>query len=151
MAVTDKDLLQFVAELREHAARGTPVTWNAWPWTDVDSRLLHHLPPPTSSSAADVSGDWRASFRFGLLHYRRGPGFVLVSDSRPGTSATDILLDRPQELSLLERLSQPGILAPDEDGAETLRAYGLVLERDGMGVALPYRRRRLPLPLSVLN
>jgi hypothetical protein len=89
--------------------------------------------------------------RFGLLYYRRGPGFVIVYDGRPIRLADEILLDEPAEVRLFERLLEPGPLDRDDPAARRLRAAKLLLEADGMAVTLPYREGRIALPLDVMS
>jgi len=140
------DLLAFVADLRDRTAKAEHVEWRREMIGDADPDLLCHLVPPTSGHKER----WHEVHRFGLLYYRRGPGFVIVYDGRPVAVADELLLDDPEEVRLFERLGQPGPLTPDDPAASRLRTAGLLLEADGMAVALPYRETRLALPLDIM-
>ncbi|RJQ76798.1 hypothetical protein D5S17_17210 [Pseudonocardiaceae bacterium YIM PH 21723] len=56
----------------------------ALPWPP---RTVQHLPPPAAADGAAATmalRNWRAGYRPGSCHYRVGPGFVLITDERPG-------------------------------------------------------------------
>ncbi|GAA1949572.1 DUF5825 family protein [Kitasatospora viridis] len=141
------DALGFVADLRDRTARGERVDWQLEALgLAPDPELLCHLAPP----APDQAPRWHELHRFGLLYYRRGPGFVIVYDARPTATAAQLLLDDPDELRLFDRLARPGPLASDDPAARRLRTARLVMEVDGWAVALPYRESRLVLPLDIM-
>src|ERR1700740_3363762 len=90
--VGDNDgILHFLRFLREAASHGINVVWESAGDLGCDPRLLYHLPPP----AGDPS--WRSAYRYGLCHYRVGPGFVVVTDQRHGP-AVPITLRETQEI-----------------------------------------------------
>ncbi len=143
------EFLRFIGELRECTAQGQSVAWSLSSLGGIDPSLLYHLWPPGQSGPADSRGQWRSAHHFGMCYYRRGPGFVLVHDERPAGRG-ETLIDQPADLDLFDRLREPGPVSPDEPGAARLRELRLILEIDGLAIALPYRERRLAMPTSVL-
>ena len=67
-------ILHFLRFLREAASQGVDVAWESAGDLGCDTRLLYHLPPPAGHPS------WRSAYRYGLCHYRVGPGFVTVAD-----------------------------------------------------------------------
>jgi Family of unknown function (DUF5825) len=151
MAQGDLATLTFVAGLRDSTARGEPVTWRLDVISDLDPDLLCHLVPPAGPCTPGIRARWHEVHRFGLLYYRRGPGFVVVYDGRPISAAGETLLAEPGEVRLFERLQEPAPLWRDDPTAQRLRAAKLLLEIDGMAVALPYRESRIALPLDLFS
>jgi Family of unknown function (DUF5825) len=151
MACSDLALLTFVASLRDHTARGEQVAWRLDAIGDLDPDLLCHLVPPSGPCSPGMLARWHKAYRFGLLYFRRGPGFVVVYDGRPISAADEILLDEPEEVQLFERLREPAPLGRSHPAAQRLRAAKLLLETSGLAVALPYRESRIALPLDLFS
>jgi hypothetical protein len=107
-----------------------------------DTRLLYHLAPP----AGDPS--WRSAYRYGLCHYRVGPGFVTVTDQRRGP-AVPITLRETQEIRLVQDLDRPG---PSEKSSAFVRLLqsGLIIGHTRDALCLPYRLRRWPIPCTAI-
>lgn len=140
--------LMFIASLRDRTGRGESVTWRLETLADLDldPDLLCHLVPPAGCTDPGVRARWHRVHRFGLLYYRSAPGFVAIYDSRPVTGAGEILLAKPEEAQLFERLSRPGPLPCDDPAARRLRDAKLLAELDGIAVALPYRESQIAPP-----
>lgn len=128
------------------------------PWTgpvpeDMDTRLVHHLPPPVSPSGLPADPrveQWRAAFRPGSYFYRTGPQFVLVKDTREPDRAARIRVDQEPLVDALLLCEQPVWLAGQDAAArpalEFLLSRGLLLRISGFVLTAPYRMRRWPVP-----
>lgn len=129
------------------------------PWTgpipaDLDTDLLHHLPPPPVGMTADTRVErWRAAFRPGLCFYRRGPGFILVKDTRiPGRGAR-IRIDQEPLINALLLCEEP-VRLDAQDGIvraalEFLLSESLLLRFGDFITTAPYRMRRWPIPTTL--
>jgi hypothetical protein len=139
--------LSFVRFLREATSVGVWVSWSGVIDSDLDAGQLYHLPPPSSDSA------WRAGHEAGLCYYRIGPGFIQVSDRRPGTPPRQVVLDTRAQLDLFTRYLVPGPAADtgsDTDGAHRDLVLGRLLLRIGdHAVTLPHRLLCRPVPWTV--
>ncbi|GAB2722556.1 RiPP maturation radical SAM C-methyltransferase [Kitasatospora kifunensis] len=150
-----RETLEFIGTLRDHTSRAQVLPWR----TDLsglpDPRLLYHLSPPGQADQPAELDSWRQAHRYGLLHYRRGPGFVVVHDSRPGARRAEIILDTPESGDLLDHYATPRPLPtadhPTFPAVQDLLRDDLLLALGGLAVALPYRLHRLPLPIEVLG
>jgi hypothetical protein len=139
--------LSFVRFLREATSVGVWVSWSGVIDSDLDAWQLYHLPPPSSDSA------WRAGHEAGLCYYRIGPGFIQVSDRRPGTPPRQVVLNTQPQLDLFTRYLVPGPAADtgsDTDGAHRDLVLGRLLLRIGdHAVTLPHRLLCRPVPWTV--
>ena len=126
----------FVRRLQDAAGQAAPIAWSGR--VELDETLLHHLPPPAGCSAA-----WRDAYRPALFHYRRGPGFVLVTDHRSGTAAATTLPDEPF------LTFATGAPIGDQDVAHLVEA-GLLLRVGDHAITAPYRLRRWPIPCTAV-
>lgn len=138
----DDGILHFLRFLREAASHGIDVVWESAGDLGCDTRLLYHLPPP----AGDRS--WRSAYRYGLCHYRVGPGFVTVTDRRRGPAVPVILRDT-REIGLIRGLDRPG---PSEESSAFARLLhaGLLVGHGRHALRLPYRLRRWPIPCTAI-
>lgn len=109
-------------------------------------RTLVHLPPPRSGiSCAD---QWRASYRFGLCAYRRGPGFVQIRDVRPDGEHIRVRMDGEWAEAFETLTTGTSALSKSERLLADLIDAGLALSLlDGHHVP-PTRLRRWPIPFS---
>ncbi|MFI1094179.1 DUF5825 family protein [Streptomyces sp. NPDC020917] len=150
-----QEAVEFVRSLREHTAHARSLPWRADLSRLPAPRILFHLSPPIEADQSATVRTWRATYRYGLLHYRRGPGFLIVRDFRPGATRDEIVLDRPESVSALEHFADPHPLPAADDpsypSVQNLLADGMLLAVGGLAVALPYRLHRLPLPIEVLG
>jgi Family of unknown function (DUF5825) len=141
---TVRPSLASVRLLRDAVARGIAVTWHGSLDFGGDPALLYHLPPP----ACGHDPHWKATFRYGLCHYRVGPGFVVVIDRRRG-SAVPTVIDDPDEMALLDGLAAPAP-APDGPAFDRLLRRGLVLEHNGAALTVPHRLLYWPIPCTAI-
>ncbi len=147
--------LSFVRFLREATSAGVWVRWSGTVDPGLDVGLLCHLPPPVAESAAADSRQgraWRAGTEAGLCYYRVGPGFVQVTDRRPGAAPRTVAVRSPAELELFGRLLVPGPV-PDADdpqatAGELIRTR-LILRIGEDAVTLPHRLTCRPVPWNV--
>lgn len=139
---SDEGILHFLRLLREAASYGINVAWESAGDLGCDTRLLYHLPPP----AADPS--WRSAYRYGLCHYRVGPGFLMVTDRRRGPAAS-FTLRGTREIGLVQNLDRP---SPSEDSSafDGLVRSGLIISHARDALCLPYRLRRWPIPCTAI-
>jgi hypothetical protein len=151
-----EDSLLFIRELRDATREGRRVDWAASTGGAIDLRSLHHLYPPRAlngDAAAAALLQWRAAFRYGLCHYRLGPGFILIDDERPSFRSTYAIADA-DALAAFERYEQPAPVPTPQDtraaAFAALQQAGLLLRLGQSAVSLPYRLTRLPLPSEVL-
>jgi Family of unknown function (DUF5825) len=144
-----------VAWLRDQMAAGVIERWTGVVADNVDTTLLHHLPPPEAAAAQTADTDprltaWTAAFRPALCYYRVGPGFIHVKDIRDPAASARLTLDYPAHRQLFLRCLRP-TLVDDLTDAEHAAVAALTQERllliaDGLAVTVPYRMRRWPIP-----
>jgi hypothetical protein len=148
-------LALLVAWLRDQLAAGVVERWTGVVADNVDTTLLHHLPPPERAAAQTADTDprliaWTAAFRPALCYYRVGPGFIHVKDIRDPAASVRLTLDYAAHRQLFLRCLHPTLL-DDLTGAEHAALAALTQERlmliaDGLAVTVPYRMRRWPIP-----
>ncbi|HET7015255.1 MAG TPA: DUF5825 family protein [Streptosporangiaceae bacterium] len=153
--------LSFVRFLREATSVGVWVSWWGTVDLDLDPELLCHLPPPSSDSADSGLGEpaagtaWRAGHEAGLCYYRLGPGFVQVTDRRPGAPPRRVVLNAQPRLDLFASHLVPGPVSATDTGDARSEAYrelvrGRLLLRIGnYAVTLPHRLLCRPVPWNV--
>lgn len=109
---------------------------------------LFALQPPREHPDAMTLEAWRSGFRFGLLYWRAGPGFVIVRDARRA-AINYFTLNEPGYLDAVQRghLGE-GLVDVDADALSALEEEGLVYRIDGEAVFLPYRMRHWPVPFN---
>jgi hypothetical protein len=145
----DLRLLRFLRVATSHTLR---VDWELAGRPLVAERDLLHLVPPTGG--ADVAGvacatAWRAGYRYGSYHYRRGPDFVTVKDIRPSGPPVHLTIDgdsavRFRELADAEHLADLSAAAT-EALADAVQ-FGLAVRGDRTFLVLPWRMRIWPVP-----
>jgi hypothetical protein len=141
--------LAFVAGLREATACARAAEWHARLAGEVDLRPLHHLCPPVSPGTAGVRA-WQRSYRPGQRYYRRGPGFVVLYDTRQGAPHAEVVLSEPAEVELFGRLHDPGPADLAGPAFARLDDAGALFSLGGMAVLTVGRLRRLILPRNML-
>lgn len=136
-AATTADYLAF---LRDAAGVGLRVSWRG-SLEGISHAPFRHLDPPRDDSGKAA---WPVPPR-PLLTLRRGPGFVLIEDSRDGRMRRTVV-DRPDRIAVLV---EPGLGCIADDGldADTGRAVraladlGLVAAVGDHWLTLPVRFR----------
>jgi hypothetical protein len=133
--------------------QGAEDAWSVPLPDDLDTRLLHHLPPPVPDQGQQASPEvagWRLAFRPALCYYRRGPGFISVRDLREPGGEARIVIDQAPLLAAFLRCEEPVRLAGEtgEDLAalEFLLGENLLLASGGWAVTAPYHMLRWPVP-----
>ncbi|MCX4474585.1 DUF5825 family protein [Micromonospora sp. NBC_01655] len=155
-------IVRIIALLRECSSIGARVTWSlilGAEQLDLIPRL-DHLPAPDRMTVrgreASAVGPWRSTGNFGLLYFRRGPGFLSVVDQRP-ESGRRVVLDDPAMVDVFVRglegcawaevTRNPGHAAAARD----LVGDGLVLRLGDHCVTLPVHMRSWPLGAALLG
>ncbi|MGH3190395.1 MAG: DUF5825 family protein [Streptosporangiaceae bacterium] len=138
------------ARARCRLSLAEPEPWAGPVPADLDTRPLHHLPPPAPPAAGVRVEQWRAAYRPGLCYYRVGPGFILVRDAREPGRGSRIRVDQQPLISALLLCEQP-VRLDSQDAAvraalEFLLSEGLLLRFGGLVMTAPYRMRRWPIP-----
>ena len=138
--------LGFIRFISGCEMNGIPVRWALrWSGTAAELAPLMYLRPPSSLVGPWVDERdleaWRAAWKPTRLFERRGPGFLVVTDQRPGrfvrfTISSEVEL---KAVDSLRRLSAPTSAA---DFVRELMAEELVLELSGLYCWLPARLRR---------
>ncbi|WP_117208825.1 DUF5825 family protein [Allorhizocola rhizosphaerae] len=132
--LAEAELPEWFEMSKATVAFGLPLRWNG---TMPPPARPHarHLPPPGNDEM------WCRDWKFGMLGWRRGPGFVEVLDCRDGLQQLTIVSDTLTPLFGRE-LNRPSGL----EGADAaLREAGLVAVFAGRAVWLPYRLRAWPV------
>lgn len=156
----ERTIVRIIALLRECASVGARVTWSLALGADqLDLiRQLDHLPAPTEVTVLGkrVVADWRSTHSFGLLYFRKGPGFLSVIDRRRGRTDRNVL-DDPIVVDVLTRaLGGCGwadlTTTPERSAAAAdLVRDGLILRFGEQCVALPVHMRTWPLGVVLLG
>ncbi|HET9898222.1 MAG TPA: DUF5825 family protein [Streptosporangiaceae bacterium] len=141
-----------VQALREAYASKLRCRWTGEVAGEFDLGQVVHLPPPDELAGRDGALDlWRARHRYGMFHFRIGPGFVIVIDKRLDQSASRYVIDDPAMLAVfldcshaIDRLDRMD--AGRREAAEILCAEGLLLRLGEVVVTLPIRLRKWPVP-----
>jgi uncharacterized protein DUF5825 len=110
------------------ATLGLPLIWQGSLPADVRDHA-RHLPPPSDDDG------WQGAWRYGLLGWRRGPGFAEVLDRRRGHRRTLVDLAAVTEI-FGENLDYPSLFSGT---ASELVDAGFAMPFQGEVVWLPYR------------
>jgi uncharacterized protein DUF5825 len=142
--------------LRRLMTAGTIEPWAGQLPDGLDTRPLHHLPPPAGREPGPADSrleQWRAAFRPGLCYYRRGPGFIQVSDIRTPESGALITISQKSLIDAFLRCKQPVSLTGQAGAApevlEILRQEGLLLQFGELVTIAPYHMRCWPIPAQL--
>ncbi len=145
--------LAFIRFLRDCESWGVQVAWHGALGDGIASYLLSHLAPPAPALAeGEQGGEAAAADRCGRFYWRAGPGFAVISDTRPGRPAQRLTLAGGAELELFDTLQRPVEQArcARTDAARRvladLLAEGIVLRLGGWALSLPCRMRVWPVP-----
>jgi Family of unknown function (DUF5825) len=148
-----------VIRLRRLMADGTAGSWSAPLPGGLDTRPLHHLPPPPEPAAAERPDDprlglWQAAFRPALYYYRLGPGFVQVKDVRDPGSAAWITIDQEPLIDAFLRCGEQPVPVTSQSGddraaLDILLSEGLLLQFGELVTTAPYRMRHWPIPAGL--
>ena len=145
----DLRLLRFLRECTSHTLR---LEWTLTGRPLVEPRNLAHLVPPVrgvGSAATECVAAWRAAYRYGTYHYRRGPGFVTVKDVRPDGETARLTIEgesATQFRILAEATSLAELDAATIDALADAVEYGLAVRGADTVLLLPFRMRHWPVP-----
>ncbi|HZM77197.1 MAG TPA: DUF5825 family protein [Candidatus Limnocylindrales bacterium] len=119
------------------ATLGLPLIWSGSLPVNV-RRHARHLPPPSDDDR------WQSGWRYGLLGWRRGPGFAEVLDRRRGNRRTVV------DLAALTGIFGEGLDCPSvfSGTVKELVDAGFAMSYQGEVVWLPYRLRAWPATAS---
>lgn len=90
-AVDSSTLTAWFETAKAAASLGLPLIWHG-SLPGETARHARHLPPPVNDDA------WRDNWRYGILGWRRGPGFAEVIDRRHGHRRTIVDLTSVAEM-----------------------------------------------------
>ncbi|MFJ6797370.1 DUF5825 family protein [Streptomyces sp. NPDC091268] len=161
-ALPARELVRLLALVRECSSIGVPVSWSLA--LDEAQRglvpRLDHLPAPdrtaVSGEEATALDAWRSREDFGLLYFRKGPGFLSVTDNRP-ESCRRIILEDPAVTGVFLRAlegcawEELGRDPQDAAAAADLVDQGLLLRLGDQCVTLPVHMRTWPLGAALLG
>jgi len=146
-------MLDWLRAIRDFTACGVPVDWHAAEEMEVMAPLIHHLAPPVDASGDGFVG-WRRVHRYGLLFWRRGPGFLTVVDRRREERAHHYLIEESGDQQVFQAaatvVARDMLAGIDAEALEELEAEGLVLSLGGFSLALPFRMRHWPVPFTAI-
>jgi hypothetical protein len=147
--------MTFIAFLQTCIAEGVEVRWSARVTSGaLDTAALHHLWPPTAIAGLppEQAETWRATFRYGLCYFRRGPDFLLLKDSRNADGQVHLVIDHPDLVATFlagcAPLHQSALTATQREAVGVLSQENLVYRLDDLLLTLPTRMRRWPMPFS---
>lgn len=139
----------FAAWLRDRLSAGVVEPWAGEIPAALDTRPLHHLPPPRDSPDPRVKL-WRSVFRPGLCYYRMGPGFVQVKDIREPAAAARLSIGQESLiqafLCCLHPVRLTEVSRTERAALDQLLAERLLLRFDDIVTTAPYRMLRWPIP-----
>ena len=140
--------------MRDALAAGITVEWTVCDPGPVRADALMHLPPPAAFPGFEHELERWRDFTFGVFYWRRGPGFVIVQDVRPGFDAAQYCIDDEACLAAFTELQQPVLAAHARrthgEALEMLASAAMLLEVGGWVMALPYRIVTWPIPYSAI-
>jgi Family of unknown function (DUF5825) len=144
------------ARLRGLMTAGVIEPWAALLPEGLDTRSLHHLPPPAGPGQEMTDPGvklWGSAFRPGLCYYRRGPGFITVSDYRAPESAARLTISQEPLIDAFLRCEEPvpltGQAEAERSVLEILLRAELLLRFGDFVTTAPYHMRRWPIPAQL--
>lgn len=152
----DEADVRFIRFLRLAAAANVEISWTLSGIPGLEPSFLRHLQPPKDAVSDDnsVADGWRSSYRFGCCYYRRGPGVIIVVDTRDEDASFKFALDDPAAVNayctLAEAVSVPGQPAPVAEMLALLQKESLIFRRGSWATILPARMKRWPVPYTAV-
>lgn len=140
--------------LRKATGRAVRLRWQMIGAPPTALRNCVHLVPPAAGldrAAAESAARWRAAYAYGSFHYRVGPGFVTVKDTRPGGDQSRMIIsgEDADRFLALARGEAPRSAELAAALAAMLEA-GLALAAEDLVLVLPFRMRHWPVPFSAV-
>ena len=155
-------VVRVIALLRECSSTGARVSWSIVLGPEQLGLIqrLDHLPAPdgitVTGRTAPSAREWRSSSGFGLFHFRKGPGFLVVSDQRP-ESRGRLVVDDPAMTEVffqgLEGCTWAQVTGNPRHAAaaHALADKGVLLRIGDHCVVLPVHLRSWPLGAALLG
>lgn len=137
------DALYACEVLRELTSIGLVLDWRLEN-INFDIRKIRHIFPP-KDIITDSNGElnkWKKIYCYGLLHYRKGPDFILIEDKRSGKHKLNYTIGDITILNLINNENVIGNIQLNEKERAALRLlskYELVLMKNEKFIFLPYR------------
>ena len=135
--------------IRDLASCGVHVEWTLADPGALEISALFALPPPQPLNLPNEAVErWRKTYRFGVLYYRSGPGFLIVNDSRSGET-NEIRIRQGRLMSAFlacDRGRDVGMIA--NDLRTILLAEALVCPVGSNLVSLACRMHHWPVPCT---
>ncbi|WP_373278592.1 DUF5825 family protein [Alicyclobacillus shizuokensis] len=139
--------LNTIRFLRDAMSLGIRISWYLITDGALDLQAIYHIQPPRSINGGKQEiQEWRRMYHYGAFYWRKGPGFVLVKDTRNPDASAQFVIDERELLDAFELC-----LVPVKTGLVTKRITdlvneGIILEFCGHYLTLPYRVLSWPVP-----
>lgn len=144
-----EQVVRRLALVRDLTSCSVAVDWTLRCGDDDDVAGLHGLQPPTAGAHPGLDA-WRRAFRYGLLYWRAGPGFIIVRDARQGHIDVMTLSGGPYVKAFEAGLPGCRLGQVDPQAAAALVADRIMFARDNWLLSLPYRMRHWPIPCNAV-
>ncbi|WP_354051572.1 MULTISPECIES: DUF5825 family protein [unclassified Bradyrhizobium] len=136
--------------VRDLTSSSIPVEWRLHGVNGSELTSFHHLSPPTDIRGTDCDlSAWREQFRYGLLYWRAGPGFISIRDARNG-NVTVTTLSSAYAAAFMRCLVGDRLEGVDAKILQTLISDRVIMRLDGCYLSLAYRMRRWPIPCNAI-
>ncbi|MEV5976693.1 RiPP maturation radical SAM C-methyltransferase [Streptomyces sp. NPDC052114] len=147
-AESDRRAVRGLTHVREATGHGLSVDWDLDLGAEIGRwRLFSHLYPPRSVAGPDgdaVLDQWRTTFHMNKCGYRRGQGFVEVTDLRHGTQRR-VLMRKVHKGKLAALLDGAPVADFRQQEIEAFVKSGLVHRVGSLLWWLPSRISRWPV------
>jgi ribosomal peptide maturation radical SAM protein 1 len=145
---SERQAVRGLTHVRELTGHGISVDWDLDLGTEIGQwRLFSHLYPPRSVAGPDgeaVLDQWRATFHMNKCGYRRGKGFIEITDLRHGTQRR-IVMRKVHERKLASLLDGAPVSDFRQQEIEAFMKSGLVHRIGPLLWWLPSRITRWPV------
>lgn len=151
LRVADRRSIERLRAIRDLTSCSVHVDWVLQGSGGFDLRRLFTFFPPRAIAGDQPSCDqWRNEFRYGLLYWRLGPGFISIRDSRQGR-VNLLTLHHPAYIKAFLACVQ-GLPVCDEHAVacEDLEAEGVLCRVEDWLIALPFRMKHWPVPCNAV-
>ncbi|WP_063792479.1 RiPP maturation radical SAM C-methyltransferase [Streptomyces atriruber] len=144
----DREAVRGLTHVRELTGHGLSVDWELDLGTETGRwRLFSHLYPPRSVAGPDgdaILDQWRATFHMNKCGYRRGTGFVEVTDLRHGKQRR-VIMRKANKTKLESLLNGAPASAFRQQEIAAFTKSGLVHQVGSLLWWLPSRITRWPV------
>ncbi|MGE7928338.1 DUF5825 family protein [Lysinibacillus xylanilyticus] len=141
-----KDSLYSIVFLRELTSLGLIIDWKTENNNYNFGKIYHIFPPKLIiNDHHQELENWKTSYCYGLLHYRKGPDFILIEDKRSGSFKLNYNIG---DMILLEIIKNDVLFnknhkleKKEKAAVQLLFDHNLILKHGDYYVFLPYRLR----------